>query len=241
MDNGRSPDETRLTLPSRPVPPSDVFPDGVPTEMLTAYYTPDEMKMMAELRAQGAVDEMAAIHEMKAIFDLRPWEEPPQGVREGFCGYATHLRGWRAREQTHVVCATCHPPAAEWIVAEWYEQEPPERLRPLSNPDANTVGKYHAVPHPTEKAAAHKVAPRTGSQKRLILDAVAQAEDGLIDEEIAVVPGVHDTAHRTRRNELVMGGWVEDSGRTRLTDSDTPSIIWVLTQEGRARWREARP
>ena len=108
---------------------------------------------------------------------------------------------------------------------------------PLSDPDADTIGKFHAGAPPTEVGAALRVHPRTGTQKRLILDAVAASGDaGLIDEEIAHIPGVADTAHRTRRNELVEGGWVEDSGRTRPTASDAPSIVWVLTERGRRQY-----
>lgn len=109
--------------------------------------------------------------------------------------------------------------------------------RTLSDPDRNEPGKFHADPKATEKAAAFKVLPRTGSQRRLVLDAIAASGGrGLLDEEIAVVEGVADTAHRTRRNELVMGGWVRDSGRTRRTASGTDSIAWVLTDEGLLRW-----
>jgi len=115
------------------------------------------------------------------------------------------------------------------------QREPEQEALPLSDPDQNTPGKMHSDPQATEKAAAYKVYPRTGSQRRLILDAIAQSEGGLIDEEIGALPGVADTAHRTRRNELVMGGWVEDSGKVRFTASGTESIVWVLTDEGRAR------
>lgn len=106
--------------------------------------------------------------------------------------------------------------------------EPP-RVEPDQSVFADTEGKAHRGAGRTERAAARKVRFGTGTQKRLIYDAIAAAGDqGLIDEEIAVLPGVKDTAHRTRRNELVKAGVVKDSGRTRLTDSGTESIIWVL-------------
>jgi hypothetical protein len=113
-----------------------------------------------------------------------------------------------------------------------------DNMSALSNPDANTRGVHHASPHDTEKEAAYRAMPRTGTQRRLILDAIARAsERGLTDEEIAVLPGVADTAHRTRRNELVLGGWVADSGKVRHTKSDSESIVWVLTDRGREEWK----
>lgn len=113
----------------------------------------------------------------------------------------------------------------------------PEPAAPLADPGVDTIGKFHGDPQVTEIAAALRALPRTGSQRRLVLDGVGAAgERGLTDEEIAVVEGVADTAHRTRRNELVKGGWVRDSGRTRKTDSGSDSIVWVLTDQGRDRW-----
>lgn len=99
----------------------------------------------------------------------------------------------------------------------------------LPDPTEDRIGKFHAAAGVTERAAAVKTYPRTGTQRGLILDAIAASEDGLIDEELAAIPGITDTAHRTRRNELVVDGWIEDSGRVRLTASGTESIIWVLT------------
>lgn len=112
-----------------------------------------------------------------------------------------------------------------------------ERMHGLSDPDANTPGKFHTDAEATEWAAAFKVTPRTGTQRRLVLDFIARSgERGATDEEIAASPGVADTAHRTRRNELVMGGWVVDSGMTRRTASESDSIVWVLSGEGRLKW-----
>lgn len=125
---------------------------------------------------------------------------------------------------------------------EFFERKEGEPLPlpsgpPLSNPDADDIGKFRADPKPTELKAAVAVYPRTGSQRRRVLDAIAEAgERGLTNEEIGKVPGIADTAHRTRRKELVEGGWVEDSGRVRASDSGNDSIIWVLTERGRAKY-----
>lgn len=109
----------------------------------------------------------------------------------------------------------------------------------LADPAANSLGRLHKAPTDTELGAAVMSFPRTGSQRLRVLEAIAAAPDGLLDEEIATVPGIADTAHRTRRSELVQGGWVEDSGRTRRTASGADSIVWVLTPQGKAKWQTA--
>lgn len=101
----------------------------------------------------------------------------------------------------------------------------------------NTPGKAHTGAHATEKLAALKAAPRTGTQRWRVLVAIRRAyvdgRVGLNDEEIGASPGIHDNAHRTRRNELVMGEWVEASGVVRPTASDSEAIVWTLTDKGR--------
>ena len=42
---------------------------------------------------------------------VRP--EPP------WCPRYLHPRGWRSIYGTHLICATCHPPVCEEVVAEW--------------------------------------------------------------------------------------------------------------------------
>jgi hypothetical protein len=114
------------------------------------------------------------------------------------------------------------------------------RAEPLPDPDRDTEGIAHRDAHPTERRAAQMVTPRTGSQRRLVLDAIGFSTDGLTDEEVAMFPGVADTAHRTRRNELVRDGWVQDSGRVRATQSGSPSIVWELTPRGRDAFHKTR-
>lgn len=115
------------------------------------------------------------------------------------------------------------------------EPEPAEE--PLPDPGADALGRFHAEPHPTEVAGAVAAIPNTGSQRRLILDAIAAAgEDGLTHDELAEVEGVSDRAHRTRRKELEDDGWVEDSGRTRLTETRTDAVVWVLTKRGLSQY-----
>jgi hypothetical protein len=106
----------------------------------------------------------------------------------------------------------------------------------LSDPDAVTVGAAHApwrgAPD-TERIAAALITPRTGLARRRVLDAIADAPAGLTDYELAHVTGLRLYTAAPRRNELVSGGWVEDSGDRRPTDSGTLAAVWILTRRGR--------
>jgi hypothetical protein len=100
---------------------------------------------------------------------------------------------------------------------------------------ANKPGKAHTGGHSTEKAAAWKVEPRTGTQRARVMLALWRVyPDGLLHEEIGEIDGISDKAHRTRTGDLVKGGWVEDSGLKRLTDTNSESIVWRLTEKGAA-------
>lgn len=107
----------------------------------------------------------------------------------------------------------------------------------LPDPERNARGRTHRDGHPTERAAALAAYPRTGTQRRLILDAIAASGDrGMTHDELALIPDVSDRAHRTRRKELEKDGWVRDSGRTRETITSTDAVVWVLTDAGRIHY-----
>lgn len=111
----------------------------------------------------------------------------------------------------------------------------------LSDPDEQTIGAFHGpdVGAPdTERKAALDVYPRTGTQRRAVLDFIATAGDrGATDDEAREATGVRRA--RTRRHELMEGGWVEDSGRQRKLQTGNLAEIWVLTDAGRRNWKQA--
>jgi hypothetical protein len=87
----------------------------------------------------------------------------------------------------------------------------------------------------TSLAAAAAVEPKTGTQRRRILDAVwVVARNpivvGLTDVELTAATGVVPNSLRPRRKELVDGGWLEDSGRTR-THHGNEHTVWVLSEK----------
>jgi hypothetical protein len=107
----------------------------------------------------------------------------------------------------------------------------PERAP--SHPGEATLGRMHIGASGTEVSAAVMAFPRTGTQRLAILRYVHGSHSGLTDEEIARMPGIADTAHRTRRRELVDGGWIVDSGVTRKTRSGADSVVWVTTEKAK--------
>jgi hypothetical protein len=80
--------------------------------------------------------------------------------------------------------------------------------------------------------------PKPGTKAAAVLDAVAAvARDprlaGLTDVELAQVTGLPENSVRPRRGELVTGGWLVDSGASRIHHG-APHRVWVLTEKAAA-------
>jgi hypothetical protein len=104
-------------------------------------------------------------------------------------------------------------------------------------PDRPGPAQRQRAAQRTSAAAAAAVEPRTGTQRRAVLDAVGQvARDprlvGLTDVELGAATGLRPNSLRPRRKELIDGGWLEDSGRTR-THHGNEHIVWVLSDKAR--------
>lgn len=111
----------------------------------------------------------------------------------------------------------------------------------LSEVGKNTVGKFHAPAAgapATELASAIAVYPRSGTQRRKVLDAIhAAGMAGLTDEEISNSLKMLANTERPRRVELEEGGWIMDSGKKRKTEaSGSDAVVWVLTEKGAREW-----
>jgi hypothetical protein len=93
----------------------------------------------------------------------------------------------------------------------------------------------------TSVLAALVTLPRSRTRRYAVLEAIAGAgEHGRTDEELYGLIGAGPNTVRPRRVELVDGRWIEDSGKRRPTCTGADAIVWVLTEEGAAKWR-ARP
>lgn len=104
-----------------------------------------------------------------------------------------------------------------------------------SDPGADGAGKARSDGSATMRAAALLAEPRSGTNRRAVLDAVsAVARDprtvGLTDVEIQRATGLNPNSARPRRVELVDGGWLADSGATR-EHHGREHTVWVLTEK----------
>lgn len=101
------------------------------------------------------------------------------------------------------------------------------------NPAIDAPGKFHKNAPDTERAAAFAVRPKTGTQRMKVLNAII-GSDGLTDPEVAELTGLYLYSAAPRRNELALGGWVEDSGARRETDNGGLAIVWIATAKAKA-------
>ncbi len=84
--------------------------------------------------------------------------------------------------------------------------------------------------HPdTSRDAAQLVTPRTGTQRRRVLDYVA-ARGGATDREMQAALELDGNTQRPRRVELVTDGWLVDSGQRRL-EHHRAAIVWTLATD----------
>lgn len=104
----------------------------------------------------------------------------------------------------------------------------------LSDPRASLPGAHHG--RDTEKAAAWADLPRKGTQRLRVLAAIAIAEDlGRTDQELEELLEMPRPSPGNRRGELMAGGWVRDSGKTRPTRAGKQAVVWILTEDGARR------
>lgn len=108
-----------------------------------------------------------------------------------------------------------------------------EQLR--LDPARDMPGRYHADGPDTERVAAGRVTPRSGTQRAAVLEALRAAGDrGATDHELWVATEakcVRPHVAGTRREELIRDGWtIVDTGERRLTDTGTPAIVWRLAE-----------
>ena len=102
----------------------------------------------------------------------------------------------------------------------------------LPDPGRPFVGRFHHGGRDTERNAAVKAEPRSGTARAKVLAELRRrGEHGATDYELneMLLPGRRSVSAGTRRAELIRDGWpIVDSGRRRTTDTDTPAIVWRL-------------
>lgn len=84
---------------------------------------------------------------------------------------------------------------------------------------------------PTSRAAAERAALKSGSQRRRIYDALRASTTGLTRDELEAELRISCNSLNPRLRELALDGWIKDSGRTRLTRSGSPAVVWEAVCE----------
>lgn len=99
--------------------------------------------------------------------------------------------------------------------------------------DDNQPGLFSQQDRETQKRAAFAATPRTGTTRRAVYDAIASAgARGMTDHEIAEATGLTYSSLGPRRRELISGGWVRDSGKTRTIHLRNVSeqTVWIVAR-----------
>ena len=82
----------------------------------------------------------------------------------------------------------------------------------------------------TSEAAAESIEPKAATLRRKVLDYLRAAGDlGATDEQMQTDLAMPANTQRPRRDELVTGRLVRDSGNTRPTKSGRSAVVWVAT------------
>lgn len=90
---------------------------------------------------------------------------------------------------------------------------------------------FQPTPAPPPAGQHHRY--RLGKRHGPFFKALAGAgRGGLTDAELSGVTGQGQTQSRGRRQELLLLGYVEDSGTTRKTHSGRAATVWRLTKAG---------
>lgn len=81
----------------------------------------------------------------------------------------------------------------------------------------------------TSRDAAISAEGSAGSLRRQVWSFLMErGQAGATDEEIQTMLEINPSTQRPRRIELVNGGLVRDSGRTRLTQSRRKATVWEI-------------
>jgi hypothetical protein len=92
------------------------------------------------------------------------------------------------------------------------------------------IGASHSTDPGTSQQAAKLNFPRSGNQRRRVLEAlVARGSRGATFEELVVDTGIESAAKRL--TELVQGGWVFQTEATRPTHTGSPATVHLVSEK----------
>jgi hypothetical protein len=106
----------------------------------------------------------------------------------------------------------------------------------IREPEVERSAPAHRDARDTEVEAAAMIAPRAGTWRRRVLEAIAAAgADGRTDWELHGELGGNLYTVAPRRVELERDGWIADAGERRTTNNGRRAIVWRLTPAGAAQ------
>jgi hypothetical protein len=106
------------------------------------------------------------------------------------------------------------------------------RDRPLADPATARMGPFQRHSETSRQAAIDNF-PRSGSQRRFVLDAiVAAGVVGLTREQIGDL-GLTAGSVSPRVVELIRAGWIEETGTTRTTRQGSAAKVLTITRRAR--------
>lgn len=104
-----------------------------------------------------------------------------------------------------------------------------KRIKSRHRADENLV-RLNASPTDTQRKAAERKMPRSGTQQAEILTLI-RMHGGLTDEQIEDLTGASHQSASAARNALMNKGWVLDSGDRRKNRNGNEAIIWIANTE----------
>jgi hypothetical protein len=110
---------------------------------------------------------------------------------------------------------------------------------PLPSPSTNRKGKHHRPPGGEEEANAILIAPRSGFQRRAVLDAIAHwhSRGGITDVAGAEWLGIYHQSWLGRCGELMDDGWIQWGDLKSPTGNGGHGRHRILTPRGEAQYQ----
>lgn len=127
-------------------------------------------------------------------------------------------------------------PGMDFIVMPAHEQ--PSLMEELEQPEMGPFAKGSE----TSRKAALDNYPRAGSQRRRVLLEIARGQEhGRTREELATRLELDDNSVRPRVVELVNGGFIRETDKTRPTKAGSEASVLALTMKGMLALRDHDP
>lgn len=101
-----------------------------------------------------------------------------------------------------------------------------------AKPDSASLGAFSGKAPDTSRKAAIDNYPRSGTQRAKVLDEIVKSgRNGRTRDELTFLCELPPNVATPRVKELVVGGWVEETDRTRRTRAKSEAAILVASEK----------